>query len=140
MITTLCIPPDRARDVAIRCADFVVVGLASAPSETLDDVLRRVEARDAQMWVVFSNGQPVSVSFTEIVKGDDGAFVAVFGMSGRNVWKWAQMFADRIVAFARDEGCAVVRFAGKPSWGRLVRNCRVIGGDGGQIVFERSAL
>lgn len=139
MIKTCSIRPDMARGVAMKCADLVVVGLASAPEVSLDDVLRRVEERSAQMWVVFDNGRPVSVSFTEIVSDGGVRFVAVFGLSGRSVWRWARLFADTIVAFAVSEGCDAVRFFGRRSWARLVPGCRNIGCEDGQAMFERPA-
>ena len=136
---TFAVPPDLARDVIAKCSQTVLRGLATAPGVSVEELLDDIQAKRACLWLVLEGGDPLATAVTEIIHENGEKFVAVYGLGGAQMWKWARTFAQTIVDYARDEGCGNVRFAGSEAWGRVVPHCKKIGTRDGQAIFERAA-
>ena len=136
---TIAVPPDLAADVIAKCNATVLRGLETAPGVTVSELLDDIKAKRACLWLILDGNEPLATALTEILHEDGETFVAVFGLGGSQMWKWARTFAETIVEYARDEGCSRVRFAGSEAWGRVVPHCQRIGTRDGQAIFERVA-
>ena len=136
---TICVPPDLASDVIAKCSETVLKGLATAPGVSISELLDDIVAKRAQLWLVLDGKDPLATAVTEIIHDGDKRYVAVFGLGGRDMWKWSRSFAETMVNYAKAEGCDRVRFAGSEAWGRVVPDCHKIGMMHGQAVFERAA-
>ena len=99
---TFCVPPDLARAVIAKCSDTALRGLATAPDVTLDELLDDIQAKRAMLWLVLEGTEPLATALTEILYDDKGeSYVAIFGLGGKNMWKWARSFAEAIVDYAK---------------------------------------
>lgn len=136
---TFAVPPDLAGDVIAKCSETVLRGLATAPGVTLDELIDDVKAKRAVLWLILEGQEPLATALTEIIHENGEKYVAVFGLGGNQMWKWARTFSQTVVDYARDEGCERVRFAGSEAWARIVPHCHRIGTQDGQAIFERAA-
>lgn len=137
-VEIVCCPPDLAEAALERCEKVFLRGLSVCPDLDRAELTQRLRDRTALLWMVLKNNELLALGFTEIVADDDA--VAVFGLSGRNMWQWAKPFAATITAYARDEGVQRVLFAGSKAWGRVIPHAHAYGTRDGQQVFERRTL
>lgn len=135
---TFAVPPDLAEAVIAKCSETVLRGLETAPGVTLDELIDDVKAKRAVLWLILEGQEPLATALTEIVHEDDTKYVAVFGLGGAQMWKWARTFAQTVSDYARDEGCERVRFAGSKAWARVVPHCHRVGTRDGEDIWERA--
>lgn len=138
-VKILCVAPDLVDDMASAAHEMLARGLATAPEATFAEHLQRVRDGKALLWVALRSDRLLAAFLTEIVQGDGAKWVGVYGMAGVQVHAWRNAIRDRLVAFAAEEGCDCIRFAGRAAWGRIFRDCSVIGAADGQAIFERAA-
>lgn len=138
-VQILCVAPDLVDRMAEAAHDLLARGLATAPEATFAEHLQRVRDGKALLWVALRSDRLLAAFLTEIVQGDGAKWVGVYGMAGVQVHAWRNAIRDRLVQFAAEEGCDCIRFAGRAAWGRIFRDCSVIGAADGQAIFERAA-
>jgi hypothetical protein len=94
----------------------------------------------ARVWFAATDGgRRVSAAWLTEVLSDDGRRVLnVYGMGGERPADWVQEFADEMERYARAEGCAAARYAGREGWARYRPEYRKIGNVGGEAIFERA--
>lgn len=138
-VKILCVAPDLVDRMAEAAHDLLARGLATAPERTFAEHLQRVRDGKALLWVALRSDRLLAAFLTEIVQGDGAKWVGVYGMAGVQVHAWRNAIRDRLVRFAAEEGCDCIRFAGRAAWGRIFRDCRIIGEERGEAIFERAA-
>jgi hypothetical protein len=115
-------------------------GMAAARIDDAMPTILHLMAGTKQLWLLFSedSAKPLAAWTTVILPDEGDAHWMVIGeLAGSQAPRWARMVSERMVAFARDEGCNRVSFFGKRGWGRLVRGFIEIGEHDGIWVFER---
>ncbi len=138
-IEIVCCPPDLAAPVIRGCESTIMKGLAVCPEIDRAELLDRLTNKSALMWMVLRDTKDcLAIGFTELVPEEDA--VAVFGLAGRNMWRWSKQFAEVITEYARTEGVQRVLFAGSHAYRRLIPGAQVYGERDGQTVFERRTL
>lgn len=135
--------PKHAVAAALRNADLqalLVRGMAAAGVSDAAPIVMDLMMGLKQLWVIFTpdSSKPLAAWMTTI-HADDKPWVSVSVLAGRNAKRWAGPMSDRMAAFARAEGCELVRFFGRKGWCRLARGVRSIGAHGETHVFERAA-
>lgn len=113
-------------------------GLAVAGKER-HEIAADILADRARVWIATA-GEPVRVKaawLTEVTN-DGQRRLVVFGLGGADPKDWIADLEQEMLAFARAEKCATVRFAGRRGWVRLLPDCRQIGQFGGEPIFERA--
>lgn len=124
------------------CVDLMRRGLAVAPELINRNTRGRIADGTLQTWMIIESepAKLLAVFFTDINEEPAGAkWVCVHALAGRQMWRWARKLSDGMNRFARAEGCQSIRFAGKRGWGRILRECRVIGEHAsGAPLFERA--
>ncbi len=78
---------------------------------TFDDLCRGVASGAMQMWA-----GPRSVFLTEIIAFPSRKLFHIF-LAGGKLVELSAMAPD-VVAFARQQGCSEMQFAGRPGWAR----------------------
>lgn len=136
-LQVICCPPDLADAVIEKCEATVLRGLAVCPDLDRAELMQRLSDKTALLWMVLNGQDCLAVGFTELV--DDDA-VAVFGLAGRNMWQWAKLFADRITAYAREEGRERVLFAGPKAYARIIPHAVAVGSKNGATIYERRMI
>ncbi|MGD9724522.1 MAG: hypothetical protein AB7U76_25055 [Pirellulales bacterium] len=137
MIQILCVPPDLCKPVLAKCKATILRGLDVAEMDEAE-LIERLSNKTALLWLIMRDDDVLALGFTERIPEDDA--VAVFGLAGRDMWRWAKLFADRITDYAAAEGCERVLFAGSKAWGRIIPHAAHIGTTRGQEIFERRTL
>jgi hypothetical protein len=138
-IMIVCIPPTHFGRIIPLCADTLSRGLKMCDLGAMGDVIERIEAANLQVWMITDGDEPVATCFTDInEEADGGRFIAVYGLAGRRVWKWARALSDRLAEFAREERCSRVMFAGRPGWTRLLPEFHPVREQHGQLIWERA--
>jgi hypothetical protein len=138
-ITVLCVPPDQFGAVFPFCSDTLQRGLKLCDLEQMGDVSERIQAASLQVWMVTDGDAVLATCFTDINVEHDGArFVAVYGLAGQRIMKWARKLSDALAAFAREECCSHVRFAGRPGWEKLLPEYRRVERRGNEWIWERA--
>lgn len=138
-VEILCVPPELVDRMAEAAHDLLARGLATAPERSFAEHIEAVKDGKAQMWVALRSDRLLAAFLTEIVRGPEVKFVGVFGMGGVQVNIWRDALREVLVPFAAAERCDCIRFAGRAAWGRIFRDCRVIGSERGETIFERAA-
>ena len=115
-------------------------GMAAARVNDALPTILHLMAGTKQLWLLFAedSSKPLA-AWTTVILPDEGAahWMVIGELAGSQAPRWARMVSERMVAFARDEGCNRVSFFGKRGWGRLVRGFVEIGEHDGIWVFER---
>lgn len=136
-----CVPPEMFGAVWPAAGDWILRGLAVAPSLGVLEVMDACRAGHMQLWVV-AQEEPAAIvgaCITELVTHDGAEIVAAYAMAGRDWRHWADALCDRMVAFAKAEGRAAVRFSGRRGWVRVFSNIKEIGkAPTGEPIFERA--
>jgi hypothetical protein len=138
-ITVLCVPPEQFGAVFPFCAETLQRGLKLCNLEQMGDVVGRIETANLQVWLVTDGDDVLATCFTDINVEQDGArFVAVYGLAGQRITKWARKLSDALAAFAREECCSRVLFAGRPGWAKLLPEYRRVEKRGNEWIWERA--
>ena len=89
------------------------------PGYELEDILARLVARDAQLWIA---GDPVMAAVvTELNQLPRQLVCTVWLCGGENVLKWWEPMKSTIIKWAKDNGCSAVEIIGRPGWERLLK-------------------
>jgi hypothetical protein len=129
--------PKIARHVT-RGAEIGGVGLEMQLERLMHglDVLWVIAEGEGLQWRV------LGTFVTTICQEDDGRrFVGVSNLSGDRPRAWCAMMSEVTAAYARAQGCGLVRCYGRPAWGRLLpREISIVGShENGHAIFERAA-
>lgn len=115
-------------------------GMAAAHIDDALPTILQFMAGTKQLWLVFGadDPKPLAAWATSIHANDEGdGWLGVGELAGRDVRRWSGEMSDRMVEFARAEGCRRVVFFGRRGWKRLVRGYSEIGEANGVHLFER---
>jgi len=105
-------------DIWPAVSGWIAEALAAGHSlESIDDVREQIEARDYQLWVVYSPG-PVAAFVTRIATGELGSALVAVCLGGQGMHHWLFAVEDVISNFARDKGCKRVCLHGRRGWVR----------------------
>jgi len=93
----------------------------------------------ARVWCASSevNAAVYAAWLTEIVTHEGRRCLMVFGLGGAYPTAWITQLEDRMAAYARDENCALARFAGRKGWSKLLSQCRQVGTIEGETLYQR---
>lgn len=139
-IRVLCVPPTHFARLLPHCAGTLERGLQIA-GDGIGDVAHRIEDATLQAWIVTDGQEVLATCFTEICpEPGGGKFVAVCGLAGRRIMRWARELSDTMASFAHAEGCSRLLFQGRPGWVRLLPEFRPVGRRDGETVWERRVL
>lgn len=100
---------ERAREA---CPDYI------ACRELAPDILRKIEGRKYQLWLIHADGQIVAVSVTSVEKMSQGSVCVVQYQSGVDLDGWLDVFKDSITGWARENGCTQMQLVGRKGWER----------------------
>lgn len=134
-VAIVCVPP---RMFAPAFAGVTVAGVLREAVRTaggMGDIVARIERADLQCWLVFAAGEPVAACFTDIA---EKGYVGVYGLTGVGAKHWARPLMLRLADFAAAEGCSRVMFKGRKAWGRLLPECKPVGSEGAEHIYERA--
>ncbi len=84
------------------------------------DVLARLIARDADLWAVYEDGNPMAAIVTQIQEGAERS-CCLWLIGGSRVKEWLADFIAALSAWARARGCVSLWANGRPGWTRLIR-------------------
>jgi hypothetical protein len=90
-------------------------GAAENPRLTVEQMAVGLAEGDFDLWLVFRDEQLSAAFMTQIY---DGA-LDVFTLAGRGAFSWGKTLSRRLVAFAREQGCERIKFAGRKSHQRV---------------------
>jgi hypothetical protein len=62
----------------------------------------------------------------------------VQGLAGDDPASWINPLLDKLTDWARFEGAPVLRGYGRRGWARMMNDVRVVGEDGGAVIYERA--
>ena len=133
------IPPECLAEAWPLVEPWIAKGARTA-NETTSDILGDIRAGRAQLWMIGDAGD-ICVSgalVTAIRPLDEGHYVGMYALSGKQVWRWAHLLHATIYEFAMKNGCNAVRFYGRRAWARFFPDCKIIGDRNGHALFERA--
>ena len=85
----------------------------------LQDLKDKLMKGEFQLWIIFDPTfkivAAITSTFTEYPqkKAAHGQF-----LGGERLIEWKQKFCDVFDSWARDNGCGLIEFSGRPGWGR----------------------
>jgi len=85
------------------------------------DILARLIARDAQLWAVYANDEPIAAIVTQITVGHDEKRCRLWLVGGSRVREWADDFLGKLEDWARSLGCVALWGSGREGWDRIVK-------------------
>ncbi len=116
--TLVCVPPDRVHEVW-EYAD-PLLGAAISLEIADDDFasLRAVFHKGAALlWLVWDGALLAAVT-TKVMASPARKICMITACGGRDARRWTGLIGG-IENYAREQGCDVVRFTGRPGWKRL---------------------
>ena len=144
----ICIPPGMIEAAWPQIGPILIRGqLAAMPDHkaALADMAELLEALgegSAQCWVVIDDDakQIVAAMISDITQDDDDRRVVfVSRMAGEGIAQWGKALSDRMVEFAKAEGCAAVMFYGRSGLAKVYSRVRAVGKHpSGVDLFERA--
>lgn len=119
-------------------APLLTKGLAAARTSTLEGIQRDLANETDHLWAVFENERLVA-AFCTAVYVDQGAYLGVYALGGRGLWKWAREIDAAMQTEARRRGVDRIRFAGRKAWSRVLPGLAHKGSMMGHEIWERAA-
>jgi len=101
--------------------------------------MERLIAGLDELWLIVEGVTIIGVFVTTLCRDEEKRFVGVSNLSGEGVKRWAALLSDRVLEYARANGCAYVHFYGKPGWRHLIPHALAVGERDGHTLFERAA-
>ena len=98
-------------------------------------------ARRLQLWAIYDGAVPVAAVVTRLNRhaGPDGALdCRIWLVGGQGLAHWLPAFLDKVVPWARAEGCACLSGAGRKGWTRIAQRlgCVRAGEEDGDTVWR----
>lgn len=85
--------------------------------------------------------RPLGIWVTDLREGDEdhGDFVTIYALAGERLPAWVPQIEELVMALARANDCATVRFFGRAAYKSLVDGLEIIGSteDGRALLFEK---
>lgn len=137
----LAIPPKHLGDIWKHIIPFLILGLQANPKMTIREVADGLVDQSIQLWIAAPKDENVGIvaAFLTSIERDRGEWVlTLYGLGGKNAKAWVQACHETMMAFARREGCARVRLAGRPAWRRILPGYMVTGKLGDHLIYERA--
>lgn len=141
-IELICVPPEKFGTVWPHAGHMLLRGFAAAKDVPVLASMDRCRNGTVQFWLVVRNRTELLGAFlTQIVSyQDDGKWVSLFALAGKDMRAWTRLLEERMDAFARAEGAKGTRFCGRKAWGRLITRCAAVGERApGVVAFQRAA-
>lgn len=141
-ITIACVPPDMFGKVWTHAGHMLLAGFAAAENVPVLASMDACRHGKMQLWLIIGDGKELlGVFLTQITESpEDGRWVALFALAGREMWSWTKLVARRMDEFASAEKATGWRFAGREGWKRAVPGSRVLDEiKPGVFLFERVA-
>jgi hypothetical protein len=85
------------------------------------DVIEAIQNRSAQLWLCWENEKPEAVCVTQIENTSKGKHCAIWIMTGHDRTDWQDLIDD-LEAWARREGCVMMRHEARPGWARILKS------------------
>lgn len=122
----ICVPPDRFGEFWPHLEPLIRKAHERFGSnderEELEAALRQGKAL---AWIAWSPAQKIeAVLVTDLMKEDGVLICRLRALAGRKLQRWLRLL-DEVEQFARREGCAAIRFIGRPGWSRMLRDYHV---------------
>ncbi|WIM14490.1 hypothetical protein [Enhydrobacter sp.] len=110
-------------------------------SRDKDDLPAGLAARRLQLWAIYEGGMPVAAVVTRLnrhCRPDGMLDCRVWLVGGRGLARWLPDLLERLVAWARAEGCACLSGAGRKGWARIAHRlgCVPAGEEEGDTVWR----
>lgn len=141
-IEVICVPPEMFGKVWPHAGHVLLEGLAAAENVPVLASMDACRHGRAQFWIIIRDRKDLLGAFlTQIQESpEDGKWVSLFALSGKDMWEWVSQVSKRMDEFARSEKATGWRFAGREGWKRAVPGSRVIAKiRPGVFAFERVA-
>jgi len=93
--------------------------------ETLEDLLTKLYRKEAQLWMIYDNGEQVAAVVTEIFPDNNGQVCNIWAVGGTGINRWIG-YLDTIEQWAKANGCsAVIIEKTRKGLQRLLRDYKV---------------
>lgn len=90
---------------------------------TTDDFRQAIEARDAQLWLMVDDGEPLAAGISEIATYPRRKVCRIRGVAGHSFDRWHPTLTQ-FEAWARQQGCDGIEFYARKGWERLLPDYR----------------
>jgi hypothetical protein len=123
MIDLIPVPSGVAADAVDHAAADIERAIRRGGDFDLDDVRRKVAARDWQLWVPTIDGRAMGVIITHVSQRPRAKVAEIVLLAGRNAKTWMPRAEEMIAAWARELGCVALEAAGRSGWERRMSPC-----------------
>lgn len=87
---------------------------------TRESVVEDLKAELSLLWLTISGDEILGITITQLRKSPKGLQCWVILVAGHSLKNWSHLI-EKIEQFAKDEGCTVLRWEGRPGWGRVFK-------------------
>lgn len=115
MINVIKVPQLMVGLVWDSAAPLLLRGAAENPRLTFEQMVLGLDEGRFDMWLIFRDGTLSAAFMTQIC--DD--VLDVFTLAGKGAFAWGKVLSRQLMAFARDNGCTGLKFAGRKSHQRV---------------------
>jgi hypothetical protein len=127
-----CIPRQLAREIWPMVKEQLFAAVTRTDLSHTIDIERDVLDGDGVLWLACDGQTIEAAAVTLLARTDRHLVCLITALGGSNMAKWLPLLSE-IEGWARAEGAALVRFMGRPGWGRILENYRV-----SNVVLERA--
>jgi hypothetical protein len=123
-VDLVCVDPARIAEVWPHCAHLIRVAIEATGLSEFADIEADVLAGRQLLWLAW-NGQSIeAAATTHLVKIEGRKVCILTALSGYQRERWLSLL-DRLEAYAKAEGCALMRIFGRKGWHRVLPEYRV---------------
>lgn len=110
-------------------------------SREKEDLLTGLAARRLQLWAIYQGSVPIAAVVTRLNRHlgpRDHLDCRIWLVGGRDLARWLGDFLEKLIPWARAEGCACLSGSGRKGWTRIARQlgCVPDGEEGGATVWR----
>jgi hypothetical protein len=115
----ICIDPARVRDFWPHASPLIRHAIERGGLSRFADVERDVLMGTALLWLAWDGRAIAAAAVTQIAATDRGKVCVLVACGGLHMRRWLPLLGA-IEAYARTEGCELVRIFGRKGWARVL--------------------
>jgi hypothetical protein len=139
MISVVAVPPWDVETTVQNFRSIFEKACSRTRHTSLAELASEATRREAVLWLVLDDTNPIAGGFTHVATRNDGTkVIEITAMGGTQAKRWIGAMRKRLHAFRKAEGADLITAYGRKGWGRLVGEQPVGLRDDGCWIYEAS--
>lgn len=138
MIAVVAVPPWDVEVVVRNFRQLLEKACSRTTHTSLQDMTLEATRREAVLWLVTDDGQPIAGGFTHVALRKDGKkVIEITAMGGSKARQWIEPMRERLHAFQKAERADLLTIIGRKGWARVL-NVEPVGRHDGAWIYEEA--